>query len=178
GFNEGVPGLGPDLADPAVTTGLIVEPAGRTALLAGDLALRAINDPLGAMVLGIEGIGTVLVIYVAANLNARVEPRVALDFHFEDEILVVSFTKKRVGTSFDSGSHDRAVFDLVGREAAVDGPAIERLAIKEGRPPCVVPERGERKSGYDRQGRHEPEVISHAFFSKLRWEGFVNSRGL
>src|SRR5208337_2966968 len=131
GFNEGVPGLGPDLADPAVTTGFIVEPAGRTALLAGDLALRAIDDPLGPMLPGIEGIGTVLVIYVAANLNARVEPGVALDLHFEDEILVVSLAEKGVGTALDGGSHDGTVLGLVGREAAVDRPAFERLAIKK-----------------------------------------------
>ncbi len=72
------------------------------------------------MLLGIEGIGTILFIDVATHLDARVKPRVALDLQLEHEILVVALAEKRVRTSFDGGSHDRAVLDLVRRETAVN----------------------------------------------------------
>src|SRR5579883_2944378 len=147
---EGVLRLGRDLGEPASTAALVIEPTGRPDLLAGDLALRAVDD---ARPLAVRLIRIILLVDVAADLDAGVEPGVALDLQFEHEVLVIPLAQERVGAAHGRRADDRTVIDPVRGESAIDLPAIERLAIEQRRPALVISGAGLSQADDEGEGR-------------------------
>ncbi len=132
---EGILGLGLDLVEPLAPGALVVEPRGHALLLLGDLALGAVDDPGPLPILGV---GIVLGVDVAADLNARVEGRVTLDLQFEREVLVVALAEEGVRAALDGRADDRTSLDLILGVAAVDLPAVEGLPVEERDPAFVL----------------------------------------
>ena len=147
---EGILRLGLDLGEPHAPSALVVEAARRPGLLAGDLALRAVDDPGPPPVLRVR---FVLPVDVAADLHAGVQPGVAPDLQLQHEVLVVPLAEERVRAALDRRADDRTVLDLVRGLAAPDRPAVERLAVEEGRPALVVGAGRRAEAGEDQEGR-------------------------
>src|SRR5205823_14191153 len=118
---EGVLRLGSDLCQPATPATLVVEPARRPGLFPGDLALRAVDDSGPLTVLQVR---VVLLVDVAADLDARVEPGVALDLQFEHEVPVVALAQERVRAAFHGRADDRPVLDGVRGVPTPHHPAV------------------------------------------------------
>jgi hypothetical protein len=75
---------------------------------------------------------------MAADLDARVQGRVALDLQFKGEVLVVAFAQEGVRAALDSRADDLAALDLIPGVAAVDLPAVKGLAVEERYPGFVL----------------------------------------
>src|SRR5262249_56335435 len=107
---------------------------------------------------------------LAADLDPRVQARVAFDFRFQNEVLESAFRENGVRAADGGRAGDGSVLDLVGRETATDLPAIERLTVEE-RDPAVVGRAGaqcEDEAGRERACQGEPDWRAHAKVSQGR----------